>query len=65
MDRRERLDGVGAADRLDSRFRKAEVLYLPLPDQVLHRSGDIFDWHCRVNSVLIVQVDRLDSEPLE
>jgi hypothetical protein len=52
----ERLDGVCATDRLHACFRKAEVLDLTLLDQVLHRTGDVFDRHVRVNPVLIEQV---------
>ena len=31
----------------------------------LHRSRDVLDWHIRVNTVLIEQVDRFDPEALE
>src|ERR1700730_3655659 len=61
----ERLDCVCATDRLHACFRKAEVLDLTLLDQVLHRAGDVFDRHVRVNPVLIEQVDDIDFEPLE
>src|SRR6202035_743604 len=39
----DRLDSVGATDGLHAWFRKAEVFYLALLDEVLHGSGDIFD----------------------
>src|SRR6478672_1591735 len=61
----ERLDCVCPTDRLHACFRKAEVLDLTLLDQILHRAGDVFDRHVRVNSMLIEQVDDIDSEPLE
>ncbi len=61
----DRLDGVSAANRLCSCFRKAEVLHLPFLNQVLHRSGHVFDWHVRVNTVLIEQIDGIDLESLE
>jgi hypothetical protein len=48
----ERLNCVGATDRLHSCFGKAEVL-------------DIFDRHVRVNTVLIKQADNINLEPLE
>src|ERR1700676_1497029 len=47
------LDGVSAADRLPARFGKAEVLDLALLNQILHRSRNVFDWHARVNPMLI------------
>ena len=53
----QRLDSVCATDRLHACFGKAEVLHLPLLNQFLHRAGDIFDRHVRVNAVLIEQVD--------
>jgi hypothetical protein len=56
---------VCATDRVHARFRKPEVLDLPVVNQVLHRSGDVFDGHVRVNTVLIEQVDRIDLEPFE
>ena len=61
----DRLDGVGATNRLDACLGKAEVLDLALLNQFLHRSGHVFDRHVRVNPVLIEQVDGLDLEPLE
>ena len=54
LDGGDRLDRVGAADRLHSCFRKAEVLHLAFPNQVLHRSCHVFDRHVRVDAVLIV-----------
>ena len=54
----DRLDSVCAADRLHSCFGKAEVLDLAFLNQVLHRSGHVFDRHVRVNPMLIEQVDR-------
>src|SRR6266516_4996955 len=60
-----RLDGVCVPDRLHTCFRKAEVLDLPFSNQVLHRSGHIFDGHVRVNAVLIEQIDGIDLQSLE
>src|SRR6266404_4282072 len=37
LHRGDRLDGVGAANRLHARFRHAEVPHLALRDQFLHR----------------------------
>ena len=44
---------------------RPKCLTLPCLDQVLHRSGDVFDRHIRIDAVLIEQVDRIDLEPLE
>ena len=65
LERRDRLDGVGATDRLHSCFRKAEVLHLTFLNQVLHRSRHVFDRHVRVDAVLIEQIDDIDLESLE
>jgi hypothetical protein len=65
LKRRDWLDGMRAPNRLDSCFRKAEVLDLSLLNQVLYRSGHVFDRHVRVNTVLIEQVDGVDLESLQ
>ncbi len=65
LQRRDRLDGVCAADRLRACFGKSEVLHLALLDQILHRSGHIFDRHVGVNAVLVEQIDDIGLEPLE
>ena len=62
---RDRLDGVGATDRLHACFGEAEVLDLAFLNQVLHRSRHVLDRHVRVDAVLIEQVDGIDLEPLE
>src|SRR5204862_549192 len=59
------LDGVSAPNGLRSRFRKAEVLHLACPDQVLHGSRHVFDWHVRIDAVLIEQIDGIDLESPE
>ena len=65
LERGDRLDGVGATDRLHARFGEAEVLDLASLNQILHRSRHVFDRHVRVDAVLIEQVDGVDLEPLE
>ena len=65
LDRRDRLHGVGAADRLRARLREAEVLDLALRDQLLDRSRDVLDRHVGVDAVLVEQVDGVDLQPLE
>ena len=57
LERRHGLDGVGAADRLRAGFGEAEVLDLAFLNQLLHRAGDVFDRHVRIDAVLI-EADR-------
>ena len=49
------------ANRLDSQLRKAEVLHFTFLDQVFHCSSYIFDWHLRVNTVLVKQVNSISG----
>ena len=65
LERRHRLHCVRATDRLHARFRKAKVLDLALLNQVLHRSGDIFDRHVGIDAVLIEEVNDVGLEPLQ
>ena len=52
-------------DRLHPCFRKAEVLDLAFPDQVLHHSRHVFDRHVRIDTVLVQQIDNVGLEALE
>src|SRR5436190_2828116 len=65
LQRRHRLHRVRAADRRCTRFGEAEVLHLPLGDQLPNRAGDVLDRHALVDAVLVVEVDRIDAEPAE
>jgi hypothetical protein len=56
---------VRATDGLHARFGEAEVLDLPLLDQILHRACDVLDRHVRVDPVLIEEVDRVYPEASE
>ena len=38
---------------------------MPCLDQFLHRAGDVFDRHVRVDAVLIEQIDHIGLEALE
>ena len=57
LEGRDRLDGVGATNRLHARLGEAEVLDLALLNQFLHRPRHVLDGHVRVDPVLIEQVD--------
>jgi hypothetical protein len=59
------LDRVGAADRLHARLRQPEVPDLAVPDEVLHRAGNVLDRNVRIDSVLIEQIDDVGPEALE
>src|SRR5208283_2047257 len=61
----DRLNCVRTTDCLHACFRETEMLDLALLNQILYGSCHIFDWHVRVYTVLIKQVDFLDLEPLE
>src|SRR5512140_3848815 len=52
-------------DRPHPRLGQPEVLHLPFLDQLLDRPGDVLDRYVRVDAVLIIEIDRLDAEPLE
>jgi hypothetical protein len=61
----DRLNGMGAPDRLHACFGKAEVLDLAFLDQLLHRGGNVFDRHVRINAVLIEEIDAVGLQALE
>jgi hypothetical protein len=65
LERGDRLDGVCATDGLYARLGQPEVFDLAFPDQVPHRPRHVLDRHVRVHAVLVVEVDRLDPEPLQ
>ena len=52
-------------DGLHARLGKSEVLDLAFADQVLDRTGDIFDRHVRVDAMLIEQIDDAGLPSLE
>src|SRR5271166_457294 len=65
LQRGDRLDGVGAPNRLRTGLRQPEMLHLARRDQLLDCAGDILDRHVRINAVLVEEIDALDAEPLE
>ena len=56
---------MGAADRLHAGLGEAEVLHLAFADQVLHRAGDVFDRHVRIDAMLVEEIDDVGPQPLE
>ena len=64
LQRRDRMDGVRAANRVRGRLGEPEVAHLPLLDELGHRADGLLDRRLEVDAVLVVEVDRLDAEPL-
>ena len=62
---RDRMDGMGAPDRLGRRLAEPEMADLALLDELRHRSDRLLDGHVRVDAVLVVQVDVIGAEPLQ
>ncbi len=58
------LNRMGAANGARACFGQAEVQNLTLLDQLFNRTGDILDWHLRIDTVLVVEVDAIGSQPL-
>src|SRR6185312_3509630 len=59
------VDLVRLADRLGRRFGKAEEADLPLLFQARHFAHRVLDRHLDIDAVLVIEVDRLDVQPLE
>ena len=56
---------MSAPYRLRACFRKSEVLHFALLNQILHRSGHIFDRHVGVDAVLVIEINRIDPQALQ
>jgi hypothetical protein len=56
---------VGAAERFRTGFGKAEMQHLSLRDQILDRAGHVFDRDCRVDAVLVEEIDPVGPQPLQ
>ena len=54
---------MGAANALNTGLRQAEVLHLAFGDQILHRSGDIFNWDVGIDTVLVKKVNHIGPQP--
>src|SRR6185503_9898839 len=59
------MNSVRATNRLRSRFRQPVVPDLTFLNQILQRSGRVFDWHIRVNAMLIEEIDSVGLKSLE
>ena len=65
LQRGDRLHGVGAADRLHTRLREAEVFDLAFRDQLFDRARDVLDRHVGIGAVLIEEIDAIGVEALQ
>ena len=65
LQRGDRVDRGGAAQRLGAGFGEAEMADLPLADQLGHAADRLLDRHVGIDAVLVEEVDRLDAEPLQ
>ena len=64
LERRNRLDGVGAANRFGAGLGQTEMFHLALADQLLDRTGDILDRHVRIDAMLIEKIDHIGFQAL-
>src|SRR5205085_9645119 len=56
---------MGAPDALGVRLAEPEVAHLALLDEAAHRADRVLDRHARIDAVLVIEVDRVDAEPLQ
>ena len=61
----DRQNGLGPADALYACFGESEVPHFTLLNQVLHRAGDAFNSHIRIDTVLIEEIDQVGSQTLQ
>src|SRR5947207_11735366 len=61
----DRVYRMGAPDALGVRLAEPEVAYLALLDEAAHRAVRVLDRHARVDAVLVVEIDRVDPQPLQ
>jgi len=59
------VHGVAPTDRLCTSLREAEVFDLSLMHRFPDCARDLLDRHIWVNAVLVIQIDRLDTEPFQ
>jgi hypothetical protein len=54
-----------SADCSRTRLGKTEVQDLALGDQIFYRTSHVFDWHFRIDAVLVVKINAVGSEALQ
>ena len=65
LQRGDRVDGVGAADRVRPGLGQADVADLALGDELGQGADGVLDRRVRVDAVLVVEVDVVGAEPLQ
>src|ERR1700680_72333 len=65
LHRSQLMHPVRPADRLGSRFRKAEIAHFALLEEPFHGTDGVFDRHRRVDTMLKIEIDDLDAEAPE
>ena len=65
LQRRDRMHGVRAADRLLARLGQAEEAHLALAHELGHRADDVLDRHRGIDAVLVEQVDVVGAQPAQ
>ena len=61
----QRASPLRASDRVRCGFRQAEVADLAGPDKVGHRPNGLLDGSVGIDPVLIVKVDKVDTQPVQ
>jgi hypothetical protein len=59
------VDSLRAPDRLRRRLGEAQTANLSFLHQLGHRADRLLDRRLQVDAVLVVEIDRLHSEPLQ
>src|SRR5262245_27067556 len=65
LERRDRLNSVGASNGLNAGFRHSEVPDLAFADQILHRARHVLDRDSRIDAMLIEEIDAVGVEALQ
>src|SRR6266851_4453265 len=65
LHRGDRVHRMGALDALGACLAEPEKTHLTLFDKPAHRADRVLDRHTRVDPLLVIEVDRIDPEPLE
>ncbi|MNU92443.1 hypothetical protein D3C71_823590 [compost metagenome] len=60
-----RVNGVRLAKGRRTRLRKAERLHLAFPHQIGHCADRLFNCHVRIDAVLVIEVDDIDTQPFQ
>src|SRR5262249_13969450 len=62
LHRRDGLNGMSPAYRLCAGFRKAKMFHFACLNQIAYGTGNFFDWHLRIDAMLVEQIDCVNLE---